>query len=236
MPVYPYDPHLTPLLEACSREELEPLVQFLATGPTSTLRRHPDVQRHWPAHERYLHAIVHEIHLFGGHSLKDRLSRGDGGQPYIQIVRRLLKQLGQTSFIWDIASMERRVAELTLDVSFDELPPEDQARLRADLYAGKLFEGGLRSYTVLDKVVDRLHDQGPQLDAQRLKKVAASEAKDLARGTLSKAALKLVARGLAGPVGWGMSAWSWLGPADRVTIPVIWYVAYLRARKPGPAP
>ena len=47
-----------------------------------------------------------------------------------------------------------------------------------------------------------------------------------------KAALKVVIRGFAAPVQWAMTAWDWLGPAYRVTVPVICYLAFLRHRHP----
>jgi uncharacterized protein YaaW (UPF0174 family) len=46
-----------------------------------------------------------------------------------------------------------------------------------------------------------------------------------------KKALKLVLRRLAGPVDWALTAWEWLGPAYRLTVPTVCYVAYLRQKQ-----
>lgn len=227
-----HDPHLSPLLQQCTDAELEPLAQFLASRTTSTLRKQPEVIAHWPHHSRYIPAIVQEIQLFGGHTIKDRIGSGPAGQPYFQIVRRLLKDLGERSFVWDIDRMEARLVALTLDIEFDELSKDAQDRLMASFYRGELFEGGLQNHTVLDRVLDRAN--GPaEIDTKKVKKVAVQEAKGLIKGKVAGAALKLVARGLAGPIGWGLTAWSLLGPADRVNVPVIWYITYLRRLKQG---
>lgn len=226
-----HDPHISPLLDSCSADELEPLAQFLSSRTTSTLRKEHDVLKYWPDHTKYVPSLVKEIQLFGGHTIKDRIGSQSAGQPYFQIVRRLLKELGERSFAWDIVRMERRLVQLTLDIEFDDLEPSKQDKLMDAFYRGELFEGGLQNHTVLDKLLNRHDPSQPSIDKQKVKKVATQEAKGFIKGKLAGLAIKAVARGLAGPIGLGLTAWSLLGPADRVNIPVIWYIAYLRHLK-----
>lgn len=223
-----FDPHLTKLLEQCTNDELDVLYTYLSTRTTSSLKRHPAVQRHHPDHSQYIDALIGEIRLFGGNTLTNRFKRSEVGEPYFQIVRRLLKELGQRSFVWDIKQMERRLVELTLDTDFDKFDRSKQRDLMDTFYDGKFFTQGLNNYTVLEKMLSREDTANPEFDKNKAKRVAMQEAGNFVKGKLASTALKFAARSLAGPIGWGLTAWKLLGPADRVLIPTIWYVSYLR--------
>ena len=81
--------------------------------------------------------------MFGGHTLTNTVKRrrqGQRGQPYLNILRRLLKSLGESSFVWDIHKMERRVFQLTVDTDFDKSPTTQQG-LNERLDQGMHFRG-----------------------------------------------------------------------------------------------
>ncbi len=230
-----YDEDLTPVLEATPREDLDPLVEFLLQPRTSLLERDDAYIAHHPAHERYIGAIVKEIRLFGGHTVGDRI-KGAPGRPWRVIVKDALEEMGVKRPPLAIAEMERRVVELALDVEFEDLPEQDQRDLLDSFYSGAVFEDGLTQYSVLDELITRQTDDPSQisLDGERVKRVLGKKAWRAARsalaGKLVSTGLKFALHGAAGPLGWGLTAWSFLGPAYRVTIPVICYISYLRRR------
>ena len=226
-----HDPHLTPLLTQCTDDELGPLYDYLSSRMTSTIKRHPKVIKHHPHHTRYVDALVEEIRLFGGHTLTNTVKRrrqGQRGQPYLNILRRLLKSLGESSFVWDIHKMERRVFQLTVDTDFDKLPPTTQQGLMSALDQGTYFEGGLSNHSYLERFLSYEDPTTRVFDKDKASRVALKEAGRFVKGKAIGAALKLAVRGLAAPLSVGMSAWGLMGPADRVLIPTVWYMAYLR--------
>ena len=232
-----YDETLTPLLERCSNEELSPLVDFLIAPRSSLLARHEDVERHYPDHARYIGAIVQEIRLFGGHTIKDRVF-GSPGRAWRALVRDALLKMEVKSPPLKIEEMERAVVALALDTEFDTLEPGVQKDLLARFYDGEMFREGLMQRTVIDDFVSRAEGivESPQLEPEKVKRVFKKKTFDFVKNQLKGKAistgLKLVARSAAAPIGVGLAAWELLGPAYRITIPVICYISYLRARHP----
>ena len=137
-----YDENLTPLLESCSNEELDPLVNFLLEPRSSLLAKDPDYLRLNPDHGRYLGAIVKEIRLFGGHTIKDRVV-GSPGRAWRAIVRDALLELGVKAPPLALREMEHTVVKLALDSEFDNLDKAAQDKLLDGFYRGSLFRSGL---------------------------------------------------------------------------------------------
>jgi uncharacterized protein YaaW (UPF0174 family) len=228
-----YDENLTPLLESCSNEELDPLVNFLLEPRSSLLAKDPDYLRLNPDHGRYLGAIVKEIRLFGGHTIKDRVV-GSPGRAWRAIVRDALLELGVKAPPLALREMEHTVVKLALDSEFDNLDKAAQDKLLDGFYRGSLFRSGLSQRTVLDDFISRAEGNvaTPELETEKVKRVLGQKAvgfvKKTIKGKAVSTGLKLVLRGAAAPIGVGLTAWDLLGPAYRVTIPVICYIAYLR--------
>lgn len=228
-----YDENLTPLLESCSNEELDPLVNFLLEPRSSLLAKDPDYLRLNPDHGRYLGAIVKEIRLFGGHTIKDRVV-GSPGRAWRAIVRDALLELGVKAPPLALREMEHTVVKLALDSEFDNLDKAAQDKLLDGFYRGSLFRSGLSQRTVLDDFISRAEGNvaTPELETEKVKRVLGQKAvgfvKKTIKGKAVSTGLKLVLRGAAAPIGVGLTAWDLLGPAYRVTIPIICYIAYLR--------
>lgn len=228
-----YDENLTPLLESCSNEELDPLVNFLLEPRSSLLAKDPDYLRLNPDHGRYLGAIVKEIRLFGGHTIKDRVV-GSPGRAWRAIVRDALLELGVKAPPLALREMEHTVVKLALDSEFDNLDKAAQDKLLDGFYRGSLFRSGLSQRTVLDDFISRAEGNvaTPEFETEKVKRVLGQKAvgfvKKTIKGKAVSTGLKLVLRGAAAPIGVGLTAWDLLGPAYRVTIPVICYIAYLR--------
>jgi uncharacterized protein YaaW (UPF0174 family) len=130
--------------------------------------------------------------------------------------------------------MEHTVVKLALDSEFDNLDKAAQDKLLDGFYRGSLFRSGLSQRTVLDDFISRAEGNvaTPELETEKVKRVLGQKAvgfvKKTIKGKAVSTGLKLVLRGAAAPIGVGLTAWDLLGPAYRVTIPVICYIAYLR--------
>ena len=228
-----YDENLSPLLEACSDEELGPLVAFLLEPKTSLLAKDPGYVASPDRPSRYVGAIVREMRLFGGHSVKDRLGSGPAGRPWRTIVKDALAALGhKQTHGMGIAQLERQVVRRTLDMHFEELPEAKQQWLLAAFYRGDFFGEGIVRRTPLDDFQSLERPGEATMEREKVKRVLKQKAWGaLGRQVKDKAlklGLRLAIRGAAAPVGVAMTLWDWLGPAYRVTIPAIRYVAYLR--------
>ena len=160
---------------------------------------------------------------------------GGGNRAYLQVLCDVLQDLGLPETPAEgVQGLELRVVRYVLDSEFARLPPEGQDALLEHFFAGEFFTGGLRGYDALHSVMTRPGPDRRQLSAGKIgrtmRRAGGRELRHRARSMATKAALKLVIRGLAAPVMWAMTAWDWLGPAYRMTVPVICYVAYLRHR------
>jgi len=225
------DEHLTPVLAACSAAELALLIEFLGRPPSGLLWLDRRVRARGYSHDERVAAVVEEIIRCGNHSVTGRI--GGGSPSYVQIVCDALHELELTEAPAPGAlELEMRVVRFVLDTEFDRLAPDLQERLLAGFFAGELFVGGLRGYAAIDPFLTRVDADHRVLGAGKLaramRKVGAQQLRKRVTSFATKRALRVVLRGFAGPVHWALTAWDWLGPAYRLTVPVICYVAYLR--------
>ena len=56
------------LLDSASKEDLEPLVEYILKTSTESLSSSPQYKRYRPDHTRYVDTIYDEIRLFGGNT------------------------------------------------------------------------------------------------------------------------------------------------------------------------
>ena len=229
------DEHLTPLLLASSEAELALLIEFLGRPPSGLFwfdRRGRDPAA---SHAERVEAVVAEILRCGGHTIGGRL--GGGKRAYLQIVCDALQELELPETpAQGVHALELRVVRYVLDSEYDRLPPERQAALLEHFFAGDFFVRGLRGYDALHPLMTRVGPEQRKLSAGKIgRTVRRAGGRELRRRVTSmatKAALRIVVRGFAAPVQWAMTTWDWLGPAFRLTVPVICYVAYLRHLHP----
>lgn len=232
-----HDPDLSPVLEAASQEELDLLVRFLASHRTSLLMRDPDVRAYYPDHTRYIPKIVQEIQLFGGHTLKDRALGEHPGLPYARIVADAQRKLELGLDGASLEAQEDAVVAFVIDPAFDELPAERQTSLREAFARGDFFREGLARPGLFHQLLEREDPEHMRLNTSRAARTARKAAvrwvKAQLKGRALRWVMRLVLRGAAGPVGAALVLWDLLGPAYRVTIPVVCYVSYLRGRVGG---
>jgi uncharacterized protein YaaW (UPF0174 family) len=229
------DEHLTPLLMASSEAELALLIEFLGRPPSGLLWFDPRARAPSATHAERVEAIVAEVLRYGSHTVGGRL--GAAKRAYLQLVCDVLQELKLPEIpAQGIQALELRVVRYVLDSEFDRLPPDRQEVLLEHFFAGGFFVDGLRGYDALHPLMTQVGPEQRQLSAGKIgrtvRRAGGRELTRRARSMAMKAALKVVIRGFAAPVQWAMTAWDWLGPAYRVTVPVICYLAFLRHRHP----
>jgi uncharacterized protein YaaW (UPF0174 family) len=225
------DDHLTPVLLAASEAELALLIEFLGRPPSGLLWVDRRVRGADATHEERAAAVLAEILRCSDHSVTGRL--GGGQRSYLQVVCDVLQYLELEDTPADgVLALELRVVRYVLDSEFERLAPDVQATLLADFYAGKFFVGGIRGYDVVHPFVTQVDPEHRKLAAGKVKRalvqIGGEQLQKRAKSLVRNAALKLLLRGLAGPANWAITAWDWLGPAYRLTVPTICYVAFLR--------
>ena len=225
------DEHLTPVLAACSEAELALLIEFLGRPPSGLLWLDRRVRAPGYGHDERVAAVVEEIIRCGNHSVAGRI--GGGSPSYVQLVCDALHELELTEApAPGVLELELRVVRFVLDTEFERLAPELQEQMLAGFFAGGFFVGGLRGYDPMNPFLTRVDAEHRVLGAGKLartmRKIGVQQIGKRARSYAIKAALRVVLRSFAGPVQWALTAWDWLGPAYRLTVPVICYVAFLR--------
>ena len=235
-----YDPALTPLLERCSNEELAPLVRFLTEPVTSTLKRSEAYRRKHPDHRQYIDEIAKEIRLFAGHSVTHRVTTPGGhvGQDYQRALGEALKELGVPSEAMPQGLLEREdlLVRRCIDSGFASRSEREQEELLQEFYRGDWYEEGkIAKRRKIHRYLQREAGGRHRLSLRKVGQVTRQNLKGFftgkIRGALIKRGMKYVLKRAAGPIGWGIDAWGWLGPAWRVFIPVACYLAYLRRLK-----
>ncbi len=233
------DEHLTPVLTAATEAELALLIEFLGRPPSGLLWLDPRVRAPGASHEERAAAVTEEVLRCGNHSVTGRL--GAGNPSYLQLVCDVLNhlELPETPAPGGVAELELRIVRYVLDTEFDRLPPELQAEQLEDFFAGKFFVGGLRGYDALHPFLTRVRSNRRVVSAGKvgraMRKAGVDELKRRAKNIARRVALRVVLRRFAGPAMWALTAWDLLGPAYRLTVPVLCYVAYLRHRQAGAA-
>lgn len=225
------------MLEAASEAELALLIEFLGRPPSGLLWLDRRVRRPRGAgatHAERVAAVVEEVLRCGDHSITGRL--GGGQRSYLQVVCDVLQYLELDDTPADgVLALELRVVRYVLDGEFERLAPDVQAQLLADFFAGKFFVGGIRGYDLVHPFVTHVDPEHREFTGGTVKRALAQiGGEQLQKRSwvyARKKALKLVLRRLAGPVDWALTAWEWLGPAYRLTVPTVCYVAYLRHKQ-----
>ena len=198
--------------------------------------RHGGAERH--GHAERVEAVVEEVLRCGDHTITGRL--GAGNRSYLQLVCDALHNLELPEApAPNVLGLEMRVVRYVLDSEFDRLPPALQTELLGEFFAGGFFQGGLRGYEPMHPFLTRVQPGKRVLASGKvgraMRKAGARELRRRAKNMVTRAALRVVLRGLAGPAYWALAAWDWLGPAYRLTVPVVCYVAYLRKRQAADA-
>lgn len=232
-----YDADLTPLLRACSNEELDPLVACVLSARTNQLEHDGRFKLHRPQHQRYVDALVDDIRRFGGNTLRNGV-RG-GGPEYVTIVRDVAKKLRVVHGEGEsVEQIERSLLIFVLEGAIARMSPADREALSEAFRDEGLKHIDLSGSAPLGMLLAQAGAtlSGPMV--YRLALIVANHVVRLLAGrglSMGAAAALTKLVGLAsGPVGWALTgAWALIdiaGPAYRVTVPVVLHVALLRQK------
>src|SRR5437667_10195018 len=228
-------------LQRCTADDLDPLVTILTRTKkgrrrlTERLTKQPRFKEHSPDHPKYWDLIAAELQCFGANTFAT-LARGGRGKPYRKILIRVCKKKkvnfnkksSTPTIEWCLLmkvlielfektsqeDLRRILNEMTIPIPTSDFTPEGvAAAFQAAIRAGK-FSPYEIAVIVANAVLKAVIGRGLSVAAN--------------------AALTRVLGIIAGPIGWVVTGiWTAIdvaGPAYRVTIPAVIYVAYLRLK------
>jgi uncharacterized protein YaaW (UPF0174 family) len=236
---YRTDPDLD-FLQRCAANDLDPLVTILTRTKkgrrrlTERLTKQPRFKEHSPDHQKYWDLIAAELQCFGANTYATLARRGRG-KPYRKILIRVCekrkvnfnKKSSTPTIEWCLLmkvlielfektsqkDLQRILNEMNIPIPTDFTPEGVAAAFQAAIRAGK-FSPYEIAVIVANAVLKAVIGRGLSVAAN--------------------AALTRVLGIIAGPIGWVVvGLWTAIdvaGPAYRVTIPAVIYVAYLRLK------
>ena len=229
-----FDKDINPVIEAASREDLEFLVALITKTTTNMLDCNDVYKANSPHHEVYADLIAKEICEFGGNSFAN-FFRGHCPS-YKEIVCDVASKLkAPYNSKNDIEAIEDSIILTVLEKALDKMSDDEKRQLLSEL-------GDKRSASIagpaLTAAIITLFRSGGFLSYQILVIVVSAIAKVILGHGLrlaTMAGITRIAAILTGPIGWVITGvWAVIdiaGPAYRVTIPAVIYIAMLR-RKP----
>ena len=227
-----FDANLNPLLDGATNEELDILHDILVDPITEMLTIEHAYKRHHPKHRKYRDLMAKELRDFGGHVVCNTF-RGEG-PAYHQIVCDVAKKIGAPfNRDGDIAEVEASILQTVWTRAIEKMSEEEKCLILAEIgrtsrsksvagpagamaFQAVFKAGGFASYKLMLIVVNGV-----------LKQTVGRGLSVAANAGLAKTA------GIAvGPIGWALtSLWALVeigGPAYRVTVPAVIYIAWLR--------
>jgi uncharacterized protein YaaW (UPF0174 family) len=228
------DNDLLPLLQKCTKDDLDPIVECLLQkgGITSELDKTHTYKMNRPTHPRYADEICAEIQRFGGHTLIN-IFRGGKGIYYKEIVCDVADKFKVNyNKKREIEVIEEQILLRVLEKSWEKMSEKEKAEfLEAAGLSVSLMNSGRFPLTAFQA----LFQMGGFKSYQVMLVIANAVWKFIFGKGLTLAAnagLTRFAAILTGPIGWSLTAiWTisdLLGPAYRVTVPIVFHIAMLR--------
>lgn len=231
------DGDLTPVLRACSDEDLIPLRDYILSASTNELDIKDSYKVSPDRPSSYVNDLVYEISSFGGNTFVN-IFRG-GGVPYAEVACDVASKVkAKYDENASVEEIEWAILTKILEQAIKDMSPEERAKLeqifrdagadRVDLSAG--FPLGLIMAQVGIRAAGFVAYQVAVIVANAVAKAILGRGLSLA----ANAALTRIIGMFAGPIGWVITGiWTAIdiaGPAYRVTIPCVCHVAYLRLK------
>ena len=229
-----YDFSLNPVLAKATNEDLQYLVEIINKTITNSLESDELYKKYNPDHKKYVNVIASEIRAFGGNTIANAF-RGGKGPEYKEIVCDVADKLKAPYRKENpIEKIEDSILETVLTQALEKMSESEKQKLLKEFgdvvnysltgsalttaFITIFRAGGVRSYCIVLAIVNALT------------KLVLGRALGLAG---SIATLQITSL-LAGPLALAISAvWTLVdiaGPATRVTIPAVIYVAMLRKK------
>ncbi len=229
-----YDFSLNPVLEKANNDDLQYLVEIITNAMTNALDSDELYKKYHPDHKKYVGVIASEIRTFGGNTLANML-RGGKGPEYKEIVCDVADKLkAPYNKNASIEKVEDAILETVLTQALEKMSESEKQDLLKEIGEGKNYSitgpalttafitifrmGGFKSYQltviIANAIVKAVLGHGLRLGAN--------------------AGLTKIMSILTGPIGWVITGiWTAIdiaGPATRITIPSVVYVAMLRKK------
>ncbi|MBM9592365.1 DnaJ domain-containing protein [Leptospira sp. 201903075] len=235
-----YDRHLTPLFTSCSDEELDDIVNVLLKKSLNKLKKDNDFQligRFYPS--KYTGRLIKEIQRVGGNSIAN-VMRG-GGVEYSQIVQDVARKVGIKKELipQGTEAAERMVLSHLLEKAYEKMSDEQKESFteefkKEDFSKYTDVPSGALSVAFLHTAINSSGFLAYKLTLI----IANAVARQVLGHGLRLGTNAFLMRGLsffAGPIGLAITAvWGGIdlsGPAYRVTIPIVVFIAGLRMKK-----
>ena len=221
-------------LEGVSSEDLDGLVTFLTGQRNEELTDSERYKLYHPDHSKYWREIATEIQTFGGNTISN-FYRGEGTY-YRDILYDVCDRLKVNyNKAASIPTIELNLLQKALADTFEKLEPEQRAEVLKAL--GKDNASNLFGPAAVAAAQALLRASGFAAYKWALILVNGALKRTIGMG-LSFAANQALVRSLSaviGPVGWALTAawtiYDFSGPAYRVTVPSVIYIATLRLKQ-----
>lgn len=227
-----FDKDLNPVLELVSSEDLAPLVDYLKKAKFKTIDNSEAYINYAPEHSKYADLIAENLREMGGNSFRNIIR--EGGPAYVDIVRDVADKLkapyNKKNSVDDV---EKSIMSTILERALHSMDQEEfNEFVKSLVLPTENFKGQISTASIIT-----LYNAGGFASYQMTVLIANQVARAALGHGLSLAAnagLTRLASILTGPVGIAATAlWTAIdlaGPAYRITIPSVIYVAMLREK------
>ena len=229
-----YDSNLNPVLAKASNEDLDFLVELIVDKVTNMLEIQDDYKRYNPDHQQYSHLIADEIRAFGGNTFAN-LFRGGDGPDYSEIVCDVADKIkAPYPKNASIERVEDAILETVLSQALEKMSDSEKRELLNEIGGGDVMALSGQALTSAFIAIFRLGGfksyQLTVIIVNAVLKAIIGRGLSFAGGAMLTKAMSI----LTGPIGWIITGvWTAIdiaGPATRVTIPAVVYVAMLRKK------
>lgn len=236
MSITVYDNDLNPIIEKASNEELQFLVDVLTKTMTNGLNSTEEYKQFSPDHRKYANLIAKEIREFGGNSFANMWRKE--GPAYKEIVCDVAKAL-KAPFNKEssIERIENSIIETVLSKALEDMTDDEKREILKELEKDNKLEWKNLTGPALSSAILSLFRLGGFAGYQLAVMVMKAIATSIFHTTLPFIAYTTLTKSLSivfGPIGWIITgAWAAVdiaGPAKRITIPCVIYIAMLRKR------
>jgi uncharacterized protein YaaW (UPF0174 family) len=204
-----FDEDLNPVLNACTNEELQYLVELLTGTFTNFLEIEPEFQKYYPDHQKYSDLIAAHIRLFGGNSIASFWRALMDDDPNVVAIGPKYKEI-----VCDVADK--------LDVQYNKKNSTEEIEY---LILKKEIEGFLSKATKeqKDALSKKLEIEG-EINTQDFLTILSTSSISLSTLFIAST-MSILLLAPAAVIGFLSS------PAYRITVPAVKYVAILRKRQ-----
>ena len=214
------------ILNTFSNEELEPIVKLITEkgSISQLLTRSEEYKTYYPDHQKYVNVIKDELSLMGGNSVVNFFRRR--GVSYREMVMDVCDQLdARYNKKFSTEHIEHRLLEKIIEDAWKKMSQEERTEVLQKIGNPEKGSSSMTNSTLIS-----LFRAGGVASYRISLMIADSLCQSISgRGlALARNATLIGLPMLIGPLGFVISAIRVAGPAYRVTVPAVTYIAALR--------